>query len=237
MRLSVLCPSTGGHEANVAGWQTQAHTSPFIAVDDTIEGDDAGFLVKCQKFYAARHEEILGYLHSDLTIHESGWDCRVLEEFRDPKVGVVGFVGAARLGSPDVYRTPYSYLQLARYDVLSNLTDAEVHGRREPGTKPVAVVDSCAVFVRRSLLARVGGWPVATYPNNAHCSDLWVCAMAHRYGLRTLVVGVSCTHASGGKGQVGSRWLEEHGTDIVMHRAAHEQLYDDFRGILPIEVM
>lgn len=237
LNFVMMCPSTGGHEPAVESWyRTSGHRWP-VMVDDTTEGEAAGFLSKLQRFYAERADvDIIAYLHSDLTIHEMDWDRRVRAEFKDESVGVVGFVGATRLGMPDLYRVPYDYRQLARADVWSNLSDAEVHGGRDAGTREVAVLDSCAIVVRRSLLARAGGWPVASYPDSSHCSDLWLCCMARRLGMRVRLVGVAATHTGGGKGAAGTEWLDARGGDSALHQAAHVVTYEEFRDVLPIEV-
>lgn len=235
--LSLFCPSTGVHEEAVTSWQ-DTMTKPWpVVVDDQTEGEEAGFLTKCDKGWRTTDAIVVGFLHSDLYIHEHGWDARVLYEFDDPQVAVVGFVGATRLGHEDIYKVRYDYTQLARADVWSNLTDAEEHGQRDAGTRQVAVVDSCAVFVRRSLLARVGGWPVTRYPNSSHCSDLWICCVALCYGGSCRLVGVACTHRSGGRGQRGEAWLAERGGDrAAFHQPAHRLIYEDFRDVLPIRV-
>lgn len=235
--LMIFCPSTGGHEANVTSWQDTMSKPWPIVVDDQTEGEDAGFLVKCDKAWRKTDATVIGYLHSDLTIHEHSWDERVLREFDDPRVGVVGFVGATGLGHENIYKTRYDFKQLARCDVWSNLTDWSSHGQHLTGTRDVAVIDSCAVFVRRDFLTRVGGWPVGRYPNSSHCSDLWLCCMCRRYDQRVRVVGVTSTHASGGRGAVGEAWLSARGTDAEgFHRPAHRLIYDDFRDVLPIRI-
>ncbi len=207
-----------------------------VVVDDNTVGEEAGFLTKCEKGWRETDATIIGYLHSDLYMLERGWDQRILAEFDSDEVGVVGVVGALGLGSPEIYKVPYIYTQLARSDVYSNLTDWEVHGQREVGSKKVAVVDSCAVFVRRSLLARCGGWPVDRYPNSSHCSDLWICLTAVRLDFSAWMVGIACQHRSGGKGQAGNQWLNDRGGDEQLHRRAHEVLYQEFRDVLPVRV-
>lgn len=234
MKLSIMCASTGGHEAARETWyDTSGHRWPVV-VDNCMEGEGAGYLQKVQRFYEQTEADVIAYFHSDLFLHEQGWDRRLLAQFDDPRVGVVGFVGATGLGTDAIYKLPYDYRQLARQDVFSNLIDAEVHGQRDPGVRPVAVVDSCAVVVRRSLLARCGGWPVGTYPNNTHCSDLWLCCMARRMGYGVRLLGISATHTGGGKGAAGSEWLA--GRDSAMHQQAHVLIYRDFRDLLPIRV-
>jgi len=235
--LSLFVPSMGGHEAAVTSWLDTMSKPRDIVIDETTEGDEAGFLTKCDKAWRATYATIIGYLHSDLYILEHDWDRRVLAAFGDPQVAVVGFVGATRLGTDDIFKVPYLYTQLARGDVWSNLTDAEVHGGRDAGTREVAVVDSCAVFVRRQFLERVGGWPTNTYPNSSHCSDLWICLMAHRAGFEVRLVGVRASHRSGGRGSVGEEWLNARGGDsTAFHRPAHALIAEDFRDILPVRI-
>lgn len=235
--LSIFCPSTGGHEEAVTTWQDTMSKPWEIVIDDRTTGNEAGFLTKCDKAWRETDATIIGYIHSDLTIHETGWDERVRSEFDNPGVSVVGFVGATGLAHEDIYKVPYDFRQLARTDVWSNLTDAEAHGRRDPGSRTVAVLDSCAVFVRRSLLVRSNGWPVADYPNSSHCTDLWICCMARRFNLIVRMVGVSCTHRSGGKGAAGTSWLDQRGGDSSIHKQAHTVTYEMFRDVLPIRVV
>lgn len=234
--LEIVCPSVGPATEAVTSWNDTMRKPWDIRVLEDIEGDEAGFLSKCQRGLVEAKADVIAYFHSDLFIHEHGWDERVLEAFADPRVAVVGFVGATGLGHENVYKVPYDYTQLARYDVWSNLSDWSAHGKHESETRPVAVIDSCAVVVRRSFLTGLGGWPVGRYPNTSHCSDLWVCACAARAGHHVELVGIACTHRSGGRGSEGERWLDARGGDQSLHRAAHRVLYEDFRDVLPIRV-
>jgi len=240
--LAICCPSTGGHEEAVTSWQdTMSKPHEIIVLPDT-EGDQAGFLMKCQMFKLmldnnpAGPPDVIAYLHSDLFMHEKDWDRRVLAEFDDERVAVVGVVGATGLAHEDIFKIPYHYTQLARCGVYSNLTDAEVHGERFTGERDVAVLDSCAIFVRSELLHRIGGWPVGRYPNSSHCSDLWISCMAHRHQERVRLVGISCTHRSGGRGATGEEWLNARGGDHKLHQQAHVALYEDFRDVLPVRI-
>lgn len=242
LTMALCCPSTGGADAATRSWCLTARNSDWSIVheDSTTDGEGAGYLQKLQKFYLARNEDILGYMHSDLIIHEQAWDERVLAQFLDDDVAVVSFGGSLRHGHPDIYRTPYSYTQLARSSFISNLTDAEVHGERHTGDKTVAVVDSMAMFIRRSFLDRVGGWPVDTFPPS-HASDYWACLSAHQLGYRVRMVGVSATHWSGGVGQAGwdyAKWIAgtKWGSDENCHRVAHRLIYDSFRNVLPVVI-
>lgn len=233
--LSIVCPSMGGHEEAVDSWRDTMSKPWPIRVYDNYDG----FLTKCDEAWRETDATVIGYLHSDLFILEHRWDERILEQFNNPDVAVVGVVGAETLAHEDIYKVPYDYRQLARGRVASNLSDAEAHGTVDAGVRKVAVIDSCAVFVRRSFLSRIGGWPVSSYPNSSHCSDLWLCCMARRHNRVTLLVGIKALHRSGGKGARGVEWLETHygrDGDTAAHRLAHQLIYDEFRDVLPIGV-
>lgn len=244
MNLAICCPSTGGHEDAVESWINTMAFPHDIVVDETITGRAAGYLQKAQKFYEQSRADVLAYFHSDLFIHEPRWDFRVLAEFENnPDVAVVSFFGARELGRPHIYTEPhpYDYRQLARGDCWSNMRDAEIHGRRNRGEIDVAMIDSFSLIVRRSFLEDLGGWPV-NYYYPSHCSDMWLCCMAARHKQRVRMVGVSCTHNSGGvRGDgrfVYADWAKNVVglTDQEMHQRNHRFLYDDFRDVLPIKV-
>jgi hypothetical protein len=235
--LAVCCPSVGPADKAVKSWLSTSAIKPVVTTLTDTEGEQAGFLSKLQHFHESQGDtEVLCYLHSDLFIHSRDWDQQLLDQFAEPSVGVVGFVGAGQLGHRDIYRTPYDYRQLARADVWSNLKDWQVHGQHLTEPRSVAVLDSCAIAVRRSLLDRIGGWQASGLPNSSHCSDLWICLMAARLGYLTRVIPVSCSHTGGGKGELGSKWLEARGGDELLHRQAHVVIYENFRNELPLRV-
>lgn len=178
---------------------------------------------------------IIAFMHSDLEIMEQGWDERVLREFDDPKVGLVGFGGGLQHGSDDLYKTPYRLTQLARSGYLSNTTDAEDHGQRSTSSTDVAVLDGFALVVRRNLLDRCGGWPVKALP--FHSYDYWASITAHRLNYRVRVVGIKCCHHGGATSttpQYQDWSLKTLGkTDAQVHEDSHRFIYDYGRGYLP----
>lgn len=175
-------------------------------------GDSAGY-------------DILAYFHDDLRIDNRDWYKRVLKEFEDPKVGLVGFGGATGHGTPGLYRDPYDYRQLARSNFLSNMEQAEIHGARFTGERDVAVLDGFSLIVRSDVLVRAGGWPVEKLV--FHCYDYWLCAMTHRLGYRIRVVGVPCHHY-GGRTSVDQKMDPGN-----IHEISHRYIYDEFRDVLP----
>lgn len=199
-----------------------------------VLGGEAGMLPAYQSgFKACSSYDIIAYIHDDVILHDEFWHEKVLKEFEDPAVGVVGFGGALGHGDPRMYKTPYDYRQLARREFMSNMRDAEAHGQRFAGSRDCAVLDGFAVIVRREVLDKVGGWPIQT-PIGYACYDYWLCCMARRLGYRIRVVGVACDHLGGqtfvklGIGKDPKHWEQ--------YVESHRYIYDEFKDVLPFEV-
>lgn len=198
-----------------------------------VEDGRAGILTAYQLgFRDSQDIDILAHFHDDLIIRESDWAERVFAEFKDPDVGLVGFGGALEHGSRDIYKAPYDYHQLGRSYFLSNMDDAEVHGKRFVGSCDVAVLDGFSLIFRRQLLEKAGGWPVNQLGYVGY--DYWACCMAHRLGYKIRFVGVRCHHLGGqtfvklGIGQGPEHWQQ--------FLAAHEYIYNEFPDVLPFVV-
>jgi hypothetical protein len=199
---------------------------PMILVMD----GRGGMLPAYQNGLKNSSAEIIAYLHDDTIIKDSGWVARVLKEFEDPNVGLVGFGGATRHGDPGMYRKEYEYSQLARAGFASNMRDAENHGERFTGSKDVAVLDGFALIVRRQILEDAGGWPLNT-PIGYVCYDYWLSCMTRRLGKRIRLVGVECDHLGGqtfvkmGIGDNPKHWQQ--------YIDSHRYIYDEFKDVLP----
>jgi hypothetical protein len=169
-------------------------------------------------------EEIIAYAHDDVMIFEKNWDQRVLQEFNDPNIGMVGFAGATGHGDPQMYNKPYEMKQFARQNFMSNMRTAELHGSRFSGERDVAVFDGLAIFVRRDILETAGGWPDGT-PINYWCYDYWISMEVRRQGFRNRLVGVDCEHLGGKSPSIVREDIE----------AAHRWLYYHYKDVLPYE--
>ena len=200
--------------------------------------DNLGVTSSLQWLYEHTSAPVIAFLHSDCEIFEKGWDERVLLEFDDPRVGVVGFGGALQLGEDGLYKTPYRLTQLRRIDYMSNTRDAETHGERFTGACDVATLDGFALIVRREMLDKWSGWPVERYP--FHNYDNALCVHAHKNGWRVRLVGIDCQHHGGATATTPAyqQWsLEKLGmTDAQVHEQSHLALYEDGRGVLPWRV-
>lgn len=220
------CRDSWGHGVSILG---------IPGNDSMLEKYQLGFeadIPSLTEFPTAR-PDILAYIHDDVIIHDEFWHEKVLKEFEDPQVGLVGFGGATGHGDPGMYRKPYTYQQLGRSNFLSNMRDAEVHGKRFAGACDVAVLDGFFLAVRRELLEKAGGWPLAT-PIGYVCYDYWISCMARRLGYRIRVVGVACDHLGGqtfvklGVGKDPKHWQQ--------YLDSHRYIYDEFKDVLPFQV-
>ena len=181
-----------------------------------------------QAIYERTKEGVIAYIHDDLICLEQDWDYRVMHEFLDPKVGVVGLAGGTMHGSADLYNPPFIISKLARGGFMSNLREAEIHGKRFTGECNVAVLDGIALFVRREVLRATGGWPVNT-PIDYFLYSEWICCMARRLGYKIRMVGVKCDH-------LGGRSTGLNQTAKFDYEGEHRWLWENFKDVLPVEV-
>lgn len=179
-----------------------------------------------QEAFEMTKEPILSFTHDDVVIYEKGWDRRVLNCFDDSAVGVCGFGGARGHGTMDLYTSPYYLPNLARQHFMSNMRSAEKHGTRFTGERDVAILDGFALFVRRSILDKVGGWPVDK-PYGYFMYSEWLCCEARRQGYRIRLVGVDCEHLGGRSSgfispkenyEEAHRYFFDHNSDVMPYR-------------------
>jgi hypothetical protein len=188
---------------------------------------DRDVLVAYQQCVRMSEEPICGFIHDDVMIYEKGWDTRVLNCFRDTGVGLAGFGGALGHGTPNLYTGPYRVRNLARQHFMSNMRSAEKHGSRFAGECDVAVLDAFAVFVRRSILEKWGGFPIGK-PVGYYmwCENL--CCETRRQGHRIRLVGVDCEHIGG---RTSSSYPVKDDYD-----AEHRYFYQNNRDVMPYRV-
>ncbi len=191
-----------------------------------------------QQLLDACQSDVIIYIHDDVTIHDPDWLSRVMALFENPNCVAVGLGGATALGSRDLYRKPYNIWNMARRGYASNQTDAETHGQRFDGSRQVAVLDAFLMAVRVDWLRSRGGWPVEHLSH--HCLDLWIACEAARTGREVWMVGVDCTHHGGGssttKEYAQAKWLQG-GTMESDHQIPHRWLYEEYKDVMPVEIL
>ncbi len=206
---------------------------------------------------------IIACLHDDLEILEPNWDAKIMAYFNQhPEVGLLGFGGGRGLGSDDIYKSPYDPMQLARQDFVSNMIDAESHGRRVETPTPVACLDGF------SQVGRVKFWrgqrggvqhspefavtaqaPLAQLERRGvihHAYDSFLGAWAHRLGWKVTMLPISCRHYGGqtavgdagyaewARSKTGNGAIDGATGDEMFWRFSHQVVYDLLRGVLPL---
>jgi GT2 family glycosyltransferase len=205
----------------------------FVIRND--EDNNLGVVGSYQEMYTiTKHCDLLCYVHDDVIMREHRWDERVLKEFEDESVGLVGFGGAKWHGMEDLYKVPYKLQNLQRGEYLSNVDDAEVHGARFTDACDVAVLDGFCLIIRRDILSRLGGWSRIAVGCDFYCYDYALCALVRRLGYRVRVVGVRCHHR-GGTTSVG-RKSELKNTSQDAFEKSHRWFYEEFRDVMPCRV-
>ena len=234
MRLCCVTTNPAIHPERLASFIYGNVKSPEIYVNQP----NIGVVPAIQKLYEAyTDEDVICYVHDDVTCYDANWHSRVMAEFDDPKVAVVGFGGATGIGVSDIYKTRYEISQLQRIGYASNQRDWDVHGSYEAGSKDVAVVDGFFMAVRTSFLREIGGFK--WFPHRFHCYDTALCLMAHRKGYKVRMVGIECIHhgASFSASPLYLKWCLENGTTMEReHEEPHRWMYEFFRNELPLRV-
>ena len=180
--------------------------------------------------------EYLFYSHSDVEMFEDEWDIKLedilteLENNANP--GICGMFGARGIGTPDIYKAPYDFRQLMRWDTYTNEMMLHAGGKLIPGAyKRIMVLDGFSLICSRDFI-RVVGFNTDDYPVH-HNYDNRICLQSHFAGFENYVLNINCIH-HGGVTSTREKWAEKMGrTDLEIHREAHRIMYEEFKGRLP----
>lgn len=214
--------------------------------------------------------DVIACFHDDLEIHRhthTAWD-QMIEDvlIKEPQVGLLGFGGAKGLADDDIYQTPYRPMQLVRKDFISNMRDAEAHGRRVTTVEQVACLDGFSQIGRREFWQgyyRDGHGAVCHHENlfqelqglgvMHHAYDSALGAYAALGGWETYFLPVP-VHHYGGRTAVGDPRYHEWADGVTAHarelkdfsgrgdqyfwEQSHKAVYDRFKdtGVLPLRI-
>ena len=234
-KLEILYATMDVHQSlsEMLRWSHHALGLVTVKPHANTPEDNDGVVGSYQYLYEGSECEFLAFIHDDVICREQGWDERVLAEFENPAVGVVGFGGAKWHGTSDLYKTPYRLDQLRRGDYMSNVDDAEVHGARFTESTEVSVCDGFALVVRRDLLAQCDGWRGLASGCDFFCYDYALCAMARRLGYRIRCVGIRCHHLGG---RTSVHLPDSEITSQAAYDRSHRWFYETYRDVMPWRV-
>lgn len=203
---------------------------------------------------AGPQADLVAVFHSDLFVHERGFDRRITDTFACyPQLGLLGFVGSAEIDN-EGGRGLGTVSNFQGRTVTNNGhawtgSPAEAHGRRSSGLERAAVVDGCAMVFRRPVLETIPLCPA--FPPHHFYDRLLSCQVIER-GHLVAVLGVACDHISGQTASAASyrdlarRWCREHlGSDDITNLDEEIYLqaesrwlreYRDMKGIVPVRL-
>ena len=186
--------------------------------------------------------DFIFFSHNDVQMVELGWDDKLVSQLyylkAGHKPGVCGMFGAKGIGTPQIYKAPYHFTQLMRWDCVT--VESMMHGgsRLVSGNRErVMVLDGFSLIVSTHMVkyAMGGVFDHMSYPAH-HCYDLDICLMSHFGGFENYVLDIDCIH-HGGVTSTREKWAEAMGTsDLAIHRKAHEVMYRKYMNRLPVSV-
>jgi hypothetical protein len=136
--------------------------------------------------------DVFAYFHSDFWVLEKKWDKRVLVELeRDSKLGMIGFFWSNEIDQKGG-RGSGSASNFTTKDGLGS--SAEENGRRATGFEYAAVVDGCAMILRRTALEDIG--PREDFGIH-HFYDKLMSTQLLEKGWKIGGLGIECVHISG----------------------------------------
>lgn len=240
-RLAIVTATLGeeGQEACLASWASRAaYDLPLYVVANHF-GVVPAFAEGVAQAFADGAEAVIA-LHDDVRIDHRDWDVLVQAQL-DAGVKFAGFGGATQLGSAELYQTPYHPMQLARGGFVSNMQDAEAHGRRSQ--QPVR----CVCFDGFSQIG-TKDWFGAAWQRLAeagiqhHFYDGMLGCLAARMGKQPgVMIPVACHHF-GGRSAVGSQAYQAWAKNQIAEGdqgfwlQSHLWGYEEFMDVLPLRV-
>lgn len=179
-------------------------------------------------------------LHDDVLISHPGWDFLV-QSVLDTGVKFAGFGGGTSLGNSELYRADYDPMQLARGGFVSNMRDAEAHGKRVKALVPCVVFDGFCQIGTKDWFPQAWRWLGDSGIQHHFYDGVLGCLAARMHVQPGMLIPVACHHY-GGRTAVASqeyhRWAGEKtpGGDAAFWAQAHEIGYREFKDVLPFSV-
>jgi glycosyltransferase involved in cell wall biosynthesis len=183
-----------------------------------------GVPVGMDQVYRNSTADYLCIVHNDVTMHEKGWDTKIIQIIEEAnkvqKVGVAGFFGAKGMGSNDLYRRPYHNTQLMRFTTVCSCTRVDKghrHRQIRDGKlwERIAVLDGLALICSRAFLDDNDGFDCLM--SIFHNYDQHTCLQAINLGYQNLVLRVEFDHISGMTNNL-EKWEEGTGkTQMEIH--------------------
>lgn len=239
-RISILFIDNGSEE--------KLSDQPFLAkwakvadIEVVRNDQNIGVYPTFKQAFEITDSQFLFFSHNDVEMVEFGWDEKINDLlftllWRGEKVGVCGMYGARIIGHHNIYKVPYHFSQLARWDCVTTESMLGVIGRLINGSfEEVVVLDGFTMIINREMVKKIGGIKCDEYPVH-HNYDNDICLESYYAGFKNYALNVDCLH-HGGVTSTREKWAEKMGTtDFKIHRLSHEVMYQKYRGRLPVVI-
>ncbi len=184
--------------------------------------------------------DIVAFFHSDLIVWEKDWQDRVINAFNNiPDLGLVGFVGSDEMDSNSGRGggTTSNFMgnTMITGEGRWSGSPASAHGRTSSSLSPAAVVDGCAMIIKRSAWNKIGFRE--NFPPH-HFYDRLISAQMLEAGFKVGVLGIACDHISGQTvnqesdyHKMAYDWLKSHQPIRALDRGqVVDRTYGEFEG-------
>lgn len=146
--------------------------------------------------------EVVAFLHSDVIVHDKGWDEKVMAQFEAREdLGLIGFIGSTeidRFGG----RGGGTVSNMVKHGDMSS--EAEAHGKRSEGmTVDGSVVDGCVMIFRKSVLESIEH--KEDFPRHHFYDRMLSCQVAEK-GFRIGILGIKFSHLNGQTANHEDKW-------------------------------
>lgn len=231
----------------------------FVANSLVRNNENLGVIATFKQGYEATAGDIVAFIHSDVLLHEKGWDDRIAHAFQvDPQLGLAGLFGAKGIAGDG-----------CRLETMSNMVGREWgkcpchpvawmhHGHHMTGTASAAVLDGVGLFFRRDTLRHLVEETdmFADWRAPHHFYDLILSCKVVNAGWHVATIGIEFDHFAGATvvsdvyKQSAVRWVDrqvaagrlgdvrycEH-PDQTIYYIAEQQFFTEFRHRLPLFV-
>lgn len=258
--LQLLVENKTNHTTRIIALDNGSEQS--ISFDESVDyvrfDENIGNYPVFRELLGLSKSSVIGVLHSDVAVHERGYDDRILNTFeQNQQLGLLGF-----LGSNEIDIAGGRGLGTASNFMGKTITNAETgktwigspaepHGRRVTGYEKGAVVDGLAMIFRRKALEEMqfkSSFPVH------HFYDKLMSSQMLEKNWHVGILGIACDHFSGQTvaheakyHALAMQWCIERGIqpgennnwDLAIYREAERQWLSEYRDqkhLIPIKV-
>lgn len=198
--------------------------------------------------------DILCFIHSDVLIHETGWDERVEQAFaEDPQLGLAGLFGARGVHPDGGREGCMSHMLGAEWGKVEGAQPAALHhGELMTGIHPATVFDGVGLFFRKTALQDIASTTdiFATWRAPHHFYDRILGLKIMDKGYHMAVIGIQFDHYSGATVNHSQKyvdfiedWCAKHdipyngkGWDDTIYWLAEKQWREEYAHRLPVRV-